>query len=265
MNSSNFRPPAVAGQFYPEDPAELSSMIDGFLSAVDKQALAKIDAARVKALIVPHAGYQYSGPVAAYGYKLLAQLPADRHYQVIVIGVAHHVGIDRACADSHERWQTPLGEVRLTKQTIFPENAVPHDFEHSIEVQLPFLQKTLADFELLPLVANNDNPELLAQKLAKLINDDTLLIISSDLSHYQPYDEAVIVDQTTCQLILDRDADALAQLPASACGLNGILTLLDLAEKQNWTPRLLKYANSGDTSGDRGQVVGYATFVLLQN
>ena len=119
--------------------------------------------------------------------------------------------------------------------------------------------------ELLPLVTNNDNPELLAQKLAKLINGNTLLIISSDLSHYQPYDEAVIVDQTTCQLILDRDAAALAQLPASACGLNGILTLLDLAEQLNWTPRLLKYANSGDTSGDKAGVVGYASFVFINN
>lgn len=254
------RPPAVAGQFYPADPEELSTMIDGFLNDVNDATLAEVDPAKLKALIVPHAGYPYSGPVAAAAYKLLMKLGTDVEYQIILLGVSHHLPIDRAYGDGFDVWQTPLGEVELTPQTTCPKKPEAHEYEHSLEVQVPFLQKTLKNFKILPLVSNRTEPHALADKLKPLLTDNTILIVSSDLSHYLSDEQAHAIDQNTCQYIIKRDSVKLSSLPDSACGLNGILTLLTLAQDQNWQPHLLKYAHSGDVTGDQSQVVGYASF-----
>ncbi|MBI5731848.1 MAG: AmmeMemoRadiSam system protein B [Candidatus Magasanikbacteria bacterium] len=252
------RSPAVAGAFYPGEPKELSKMIADFLA----QARPPQITGRLRALIVPHAGYVYSGPVAAFGYKLLADLL--RHGEgidnFILLGPAHTIGFSGVALSSTDEWETPLGRVSLWRP---PEVKPPflyfdaaHKEEHCLEVQLPFLQFILKekDFKICPLILGEANPEAVAREIEKWLNEKTLLIISSDLSHYHPYQEARELDKFTIDCVLKKQS-ALLEERGEACGLTPILTLLRLA---HWRPALLDYCNSGDTAGDKERVVGYA-------
>ncbi len=252
------RPPAVAGMFYPSDPSLLLSMIDDFLKqSVDFQLNGKL-----RAIVVPHAGYVYSGIVAAAGYKLVKQ-HMNEFDKVILLGPSHYVAFRGVASPGTDVWETPLGMVRvfdLKGKHIapFPE---AHSKEHSLEVQIPFLQITLPKAEYYPLVLGDVDPKSLADDLIPYMNDRTLLVISSDLSHYHPYDEAVKIDSIANDCIPKLDYDCVLN-KVEACGKLGILTLIEIAKRKRWKAALVDYKNSGDTAGPKDQVVGYGCYAF---
>ncbi len=251
------REPAVSGTFYPSDKHELSQMIDKFL--LDAKPVFN---GKLKAIIVPHAGYIYSGPIAAYAYKLIKD-----YKKIILIGPSHQVYFYGAAYDESEFWQTPLGKVKIYRPNIDSEILAPmeaaHLQEHSVEVQIPFLQKVLKDFEILPIVTGEVTPKELSEIIVQLLDENTLLIISSDLSHYLPYKEAVAADSVTCSAIANNNLPEFAS-KGDACGKTGIEVVMHIAKKLGWKCSLLKYANSGDTAGDKRRVVGYASFAYFK-
>ncbi|MBI4983133.1 AmmeMemoRadiSam system protein B [Candidatus Woesearchaeota archaeon] len=251
------RPPAVAGMFYPKNPEELKKQIDGFLQQAEEYPLR----GKLKALIVPHAGYIYSGIVAAQGYKLLE---SKTFKKVLLLGPSHYQNFYGA-AIGEEDFLTPLGIVKVgetsswKKENLLVSFPEAHAAEHSLEVQLPFLQETLGEFELYALVLGTVNEEKLAKYLSAKIDQDTLVIISSDLSHYLEYGRAVLKDNDTISKILNFDPGSL-----DACGKAAIKVLMHLAETKGWQPQLIDYRNSGDTSGDKSRVVGYASIAYVE-
>ncbi|PIP02229.1 MAG: AmmeMemoRadiSam system protein B [Zetaproteobacteria bacterium CG12_big_fil_rev_8_21_14_0_65_54_13] len=251
------RPAAVAGLFYPADRAELRSAIANELGS------AAYCGCYPKALIVPHAGYIYSAPTAACAYAALKNAPVSR---VILVGPAHRVAFHGVAVASSSAFRTPLGDVPLAVDV--PELASrfdcvcvhdsAHAMEHSLEVQLPFLQMVLGSFELLPLCVGAVEASELAAVLESLRGDQqTLFVISSDLSHYHPYEQARILDHATIGHILAGRAVDHEQ----ACGATGINAMGMVAQQHGMRARLLDYRNSGDTAGDHDRVVGYASLV----
>ncbi|MEI6071628.1 MAG: AmmeMemoRadiSam system protein B [Verrucomicrobiae bacterium] len=274
------REPAVAGLFYPKDPADLSGALDGLLAGAKPQTIE----GDLRALICPHAGYPFSGPVAASAYRLLA----GREYQtVVLLGVSHYAAFAGASVADAEIYRTPLGDVpvspkagQLAKEKPFvleprcrvqrppwsaqashalpPEGGdTPETWEHSAEVQVPFLQKTLANFQLVPVVIGEADPEEMARVLAGLLDDSTLVVASSDLSHYHPYDQARELDARCVRAICDLDVGEMKS--QEACGRAPVLTLLYLARQMGWKAKLLDCRNSGDIAGNKDGVVGYAS------
>lgn len=259
----SLRPAAVAGLFYPADPAQLGADIDAYLA----QARPPAAAGPIKALIVPHAGYVYSAPIAATAYAALAP-QAGRIRRVILLGPTHRVAVRGLAVPTVDSFATPLGPLPIDAearqriadlpQVVADDGA--HALEHSLEVQLPFLQRLLGPFTLLPLAVGAASGEAVAQVLERLWGgEETLILVSSDLSHYQPYAEAERVDQATCARIAAARADLA---PQEACGAIPINGLLLAAARHGLRPRLLDRRNSGDTAGDRERVVGYAAFSL---
>ena len=215
----------------------------------------------LRALIVPHAGYIYSGPVAAYAYSLLKNFK-HKKLKIILLGPSHYVHNDEAVCDDNDFWETPIGKVKIFEND-FPKNGMPHMREHCLEVQIPFLQRVIEDFEILPLVAGDTNPKETSKKIIEILDKDTILIISTDLSHFFDYDTANKIDKNTIDAIKNLDYDKLAE-EGDACGKIPILTAIDIAKKLNWKIRLLDYRNSGDTAGMKSSVVGYASFALYE-
>ncbi len=258
---STTRPAAVAGMFYPGDASTLARDVRALLDDVQPQALTP------KALIAPHAGYIYSGPIAASAYALLKPI-ASRIRRVILLGPTHRVAVRGLALPGVEAFATPLGEVavdmeaaraiaELPQVTVSPQ---AHALEHSLEVHLPFLQSVLPDFKLLPLAVGMASAEEVAEVLETLWGgDETLVVVSSDLSHYLPYDTARRVDGDTAQAILHlRQGISHEQ----ACGGTPVNGLLLAARKHHLQPHLLDLRNSGDTAGSKDKVVGYAAFAF---
>ncbi len=262
MRSYPIREPAVAGAFYPARESQLLAMIVSYLEAAQPPRLAN-----VRALISPHAGYIYSGPVAAYGYRLL-MMQASIPRRIYLLGPAHRVWVRGVAAGTYAAFRTPLGDVRvdtaqlerlMEASALIQPLPVAHRDEHCLEVQLPFLQ-VVYDEEvppIVPLLFGEVDPVAVAADLAPFIGANDLLIISSDLSHYYPYETAKALDTAFLQALLAGDRRGVAQ--GEACGQLPILTLMTLAEAGGWRPHLLDYRNSGDTAGDHRQVVGYAS------
>ena len=257
------REPAVAGLFYPEDPVMLQQQLDGLLagdSALTNQP---------KALIVPHAGYIYSGPVAASAYAQLIPL-RERIRRVVLLGPAHRVAFTGLAASSARYFSTPLGLVRVDQQAmddilLLPQVRVldeAHREEHSLEVQLPFLQAVLdANFTLVPLVVGEADAQEVAEVLEKLWGGpETLLLISSDLSHYQDYATARRLDNATSQAIQQLNPRAIDY--HQACGRNPVNGLLLAARQHHLNATILDVRNSGDTAGSRDRVVGYGAYAF---
>ena len=238
------RPAAVAGMFYPEQADELRRFLDTALSKAPRGPLPK-------ALIVPHAGYIYSGAVAAIGYGLLRGHSAT---SVIVVGPAHQVYL-QGSVTSAARWLTPLGAVQMHACKGLHVNEDAFAEEHSIEVQLPFLQKVMLKATITPILVGDEDPHALAAVLQK---HDGLIIISSDLSHYMQYEKAQMRDEATLEHIKDLDVEQ----QIDACGVIGIQALLIVAKQKGWKAQLLDYRNSGDTAGDKSRVVGYAAIAF---
>ncbi len=252
------RPPAVAGSFYPRSATELSAALERMLADADPPPL-DIDPA---ALIVPHAGYAYSGPVAATAYRILADV-TPRPRRIIALGPSHFVHFAGMAGPDADALQTPLGLVGIdaTEPTGVVQSAAVHAREHSLEVQLPFLQHVLDAFTVLPLLTGETTAEAAASVLdAALHQGSALGIISSDLSHYHDYQTARRRDERTAQAVVELRAGDLRG--GDACGLTAIQAALLVAKEHNWQCRLLDLRNSGDTSGDRHRVVGYGGFAL---
>lgn len=256
----NTRPPAVAGAFYPGDPATLSRTVDQLLAEAEP-----VSGLQPKALIVPHAGYVYSGSTAATAYAALAPW-AKTIRRVILLGPTHRVAVDGIALPEADVFSTPLGQIRLDAQAIAAIADLPqivfsdhvHAFEHSLEVHLPFLQRVLEHFTLVPLAVGHATPEAVAEVLDRLWDGpETLIVVSSDLSHFLPYNTAQQVDSKTCRHILQLDIHIH---PEQACGAYPINGLLLAASQRGLTPTLLGLCNSGDTAGDKSRVVGYAAF-----
>ncbi|MDR1186871.1 MAG: AmmeMemoRadiSam system protein B [Bifidobacteriaceae bacterium] len=263
------RPPAVAGLFYPARPDELSAQVTSLLEEA-RQGLEEAtptDQGPVKALVAPHAGYIYSGPTAAVGYTSL-----DGDYdQVVLLGPCHHVGTPKVALPGADFFRTPLGDVPVwgagvAKTEILREVIVSPDVharEHSLEVHLPFIQTVLgADVPVLPLAVGWSSPQAVAAVLdAVWGGPETLVVVSSDLSHYLPYSTARAVDQSTLAELLALSPDLAGD---QACGAHPVNGLTEVARRRGLGPQLLDYRNSGDTAGDHSAVVGYAAVSYRQ-
>jgi AmmeMemoRadiSam system protein B len=260
---SNTRSPAVAGLFYPAEAGQLADDVLQLLAGARPFNLIP------KALIVPHAGYIYSGAIAATAYATIRPI-AVRIRRVVLLGPAHRVALNGLALPGADAFCTPLGSVMLDVAGARAIAALPqvsvsaqaHALEHSLEVQLPFLQSVLSDFTLLPLAVGMATPEEVAEVLEVVWGgDETLIVISSDLSHYLPYSTAQRVDGETAQSILDLHQPIALD---HACGGTPISGLIVSAQKHHLEPHLLDLRNSGDTAGSRDQVVGYASFAFTE-
>jgi AmmeMemoRadiSam system protein B len=256
------REPAVAGQFYARDAGELDATVATLLGEAPQ-----LQTPAPKALIVPHAGYIYSGPVAATAYTQLRP-HRDRYQRVALLGPCHRVPLEGAATSSADVFRMPGGDVPLDRQTIaalrIPGLAVSdraHRFEHSLEVHLPFLQAALGEFLLIPVVIGDAAPELVDQVFDALWDGpETLVVVSSDLSHYLPYDEACRSDAVTRATIESLQSETLTH--DMACGATPIAGLLRAARRHHLAVTTLDLRNSGDTSGDRDAVVGYGAWMF---
>jgi AmmeMemoRadiSam system protein B len=263
---TTIRPAAVAGLFYPEHADILARDVRHMLA----EAAPHAPVLTPKALVLPHAGYIYSGPIAASGYALLKPL-AGQIRRVVLLGPTHRVAVRGLALPGTEAFATPLGRVAIDQAAVRSIAAMPqvtvspeaHALEHSLEVHLPFLQTVLGDFQLLPLAVGMATPEEVAEVLETLWGGpETLIVISSDLSHYLPYDAARQVDGATADSVLHLRQPINHQ---QACGGTPLSGLIALAQKHGLTPHLLDLRNSGDTAGDRNRVVGYGAFAFTED
>jgi AmmeMemoRadiSam system protein B/AmmeMemoRadiSam system protein A len=284
QEGAKVRQAGVAGGFYPADPKELSAMIDEMLAHASEPPIKE----QILAVVAPHAGYQYSGPVAAYTY---AALKGRKFSRVVVIAPSHYESFDFTSVYEGDGYATPLGTVQVDKAfarqlaQMSPtmrlssqgHAATPAGAEHAVEVELPWLQKVLGDFKLVPIVMGDqsyENSRALGVALAKLIKSeanpgDTLVLASSDLSHYHPYDEAVKIDHKTLHALEAWDYYSMSQNFQTrvweACGGAPIVAAMIYAERMGANQaKVLKYANSGDITGDRTRVVGYSADVFVK-
>jgi AmmeMemoRadiSam system protein B len=255
--------PSVAGTFYPADKEELIKMLKNFENQVKEEVeefIANHEINEIKALISPHAGYIYSGIVAMYGYKLLYFFKKEIK-DVLIAGPSHYAYFYDFIQPSFKHWLTPLGKVKVKHLSFLPKVDEPFIPEHSVEVQIPFLQYFYKDyFNLTPLLAGEVHD---LEFFNRVKNYYELFVISSDLSHYLPYEEAVKRDLRTIEFILKKDIKGFIKY-GDACGREAIKSLLITAKKENWNVALLKYLNSGDTAGTKEQVVGYASIVFYK-
>ena len=275
------RQAAVAGGFYPSDPKELTVTVDSFLAHASVPA----QDGQIIALVAPHAGYPFSGAVAAHSYALLKGRPTHR---VVVIAPSHYEAFPFASVYEGNAYATPLGTIAVDREfarklarsdpeiKLSSRGHVPSQdrAEHSLEVQLPFLQRTLPDFQLVPIIMGDQSYEIsraLGIALAELVRGtDTLIVASSDLSHYHPYKQAVALDAKTLNAIEEWDyltlSDNFQSRTWEACGGGPIVAAMIAAERLGATrAKVIKYANSGDVTGDRSRVVGYSAVALFQD
>lgn len=261
--SASLRPPAVAGTFYPAQEKALRGEVARLLD------VATAPGPLPKALVVPHAGFMYSGAVAAAAYARLRAW-ANRIRRVVLLGPSHRVAFRGLALPETSAFMTPLGAVpldsglcaELAQQPGVINCAPAHALEHSLEVQLPFLQVVLGDFSLLPLVAGDARPAEVALRLDRAWGgEETLVVVSTDLSHFHDYETACARDEATCNRILALDASLDGEDACGCVGLNGFLLT---ARRRGLLGRELSRCNSGDVTGDRSSVVGYAAFAFYE-
>lgn len=266
FSAPRVRPAAVAGMFYPESAPALARNVTQLLATAPAAKVAGL--ASAKAIVVPHAGYIYSGPIAAAIYAPLAARRGTI-MRVVLLGPTHRVAIDGLALPGCAAFATPLGEVAVDPDAVaaiadLPQvgvSAAAHRDEHALEVQLPFLQTLFGDFSLLPLAVGRVSPGAVAQVIERLWGgDETLIVVSSDLSHYLPYDNARRVDAQTAQHIVGLDATLDHSQACGATPLNGLLIA---ARAHGLQAHVIDLRNSGDTAGDRSRVVGYGAFAFL--
>ena len=263
---TQIREPAVAGLFYPAGTGELDKSVRAMLHGVQSSQ----DPAP-KALIVPHAGYVYSGPVASIAYARLRRF-RDHYSRVVLLGPSHRVSTPGLAVSAADAFRTPLGDVPLDREVIarledppaIIRSEEPHRFEHSIEVQLPFLQTVLGSFSLVPLLVGDAGAGTVAEVIETLWGGkETLIVVSSDLSHFHDYEAAQSLDFATCSSIEHLDVQGIGA--RDACGSKAIKGLLLVARRRGLRITTLDLRNSGDTAGERDQVVGYGSWVLQEN
>ena len=273
--------PAVAGQFYPGEEEELSQMIDEFL----KNAKVPEIEGEIFGILVPHAGYVFSGPVAAHCYKTIQ---GKKFETVVLIGDSHYEYFDGVSVWEKGKWETPFGRVKVDEELakeilnfskrFFVKDSA-HLFEHSLEVQIPFLQRVLKNFKILPLIFGSEDKDWkdLAKAILKLMEKRKILVVaSSDLSHYPPYEVAQEADKRTIEGILSSDPEKFKEkietlkklfpdVDTFACAQDTIKTILEVSKNLKGKAKLLKYQNSGDTIyGEKTQVVGYSAVAFFK-
>jgi MEMO1 family protein len=270
------RKPVVAGSFYPSNPNELKKDIDGYIKKAEKKKLDGV----LLGLISPHAGYVYSGPVAAYSYK---QLIGSGVELVVVLAPSHRARFGGASVIDSGIYETPLGQLdidekigkALINESHFTFIKEVHSVEHSLEVQVPFLQQVLGNFKIVPIVIGAydiDSCKAIAGGLFNCLKDEKrkfVIIISTDLSHYHPYDSAVKIDRLFIDALKSADEEkvdnVLTSNKAEACGHGPVLSGLVLCKKLGASKvEILHYANSGDTAGGKGEVVGYLSAAIVK-
>jgi len=258
------RSPAVAGMFYPARPSQLQTQLHDLLAAVPANGTPP------KAMIVPHAGYVYSGPVAATAYARL-RAAKDTIRRVVLIGPSHRVGFRGVAVSGMDAFATPLGSIPIDKDAVAQIQQLPnvgfleqaHTQEHSLEVHLPFLQEVLGHFSLVPIVVGEARPEDVGAVLEALWGGpETLIVISSDLSHYHDYRTAQRMDTATSNAIEALRFEDIGY--HDACGRNPISGLLWLARRKGLHAATIDLRNSGDTAGPRDRVVGYGAYVFTE-
>ncbi|MBK8258738.1 MAG: AmmeMemoRadiSam system protein B [Polyangiaceae bacterium] len=261
--ASSVRAPAVAGMFYPGNKADLAKLVDQLLESAEVPP----HAVAPKAIIVPHAGYVYSGPIAATAFKLFEPI-ADRVERIVLIGPAHRVYLDGLASPDAAALATPLGQMPIELEAIAkcPEithDALAHAREHSLEVMVPFLQRVTPKAKLVPLVVGHASPEAVGNVIDRLWGGfETRFVLSSDLSHYLSYEEGRLSDTRTSRRIC-----SLGPQPVGfdeACGAAGINGLVWVARHRHLRAELLDLRSSGDTAGPRDEVVGYGAFAFFE-
>ncbi|MBU0703978.1 MAG: AmmeMemoRadiSam system protein B [Chloroflexi bacterium] len=255
------RQPAVAGQFYPDNPDALRRSVKKY---VDEATLPD-GLNSIRAIIAPHAGYVYSGPTAGYAFKALTTLP-QKEWTVFLLGPAHRAYFGGVALGNYSAFRTPLGDApiavdrvaeMLTRSSLYTRATEAHVHEHCLEVEVPFLQVALPDFRLVPMLFGDVDPLEITVELANHIGEDDLIVVSNDLSHFHPYDQAQRLDHAVLEAVLNDDERGV--LGGEACGRAPVVTLMGVARRKGWQPHLLDYRTSGDTAGDRMRVVGYGS------
>lgn len=261
---SEIRRPAVAGMFYPEDAEELETLVQGYLGSLESAGEAP------KAIIAPHAGYIYSGPIAATAYRLLARARAVTR-RIVLLGPSHRVPFEGLALSSARYFATPLGKIPVDQEAYAAISDLPqvrvldaaHAMEHSLEVHLPFLQLVLDDFHLVPIVVGEAGPDWVSEVLERLWNGpETRFVVSSDLSHYHDYHTAKRLDEATSHAIEALRFEDIGY--DQACGRNPVSGLLKFARTHGLQGWILDQRNSGDTAGPRDQVVGYGAYAFTE-
>lgn len=252
------RQPAVAGVFYHSHPHSLRDSLNTYID----QANITESLPSIRGIIVPHAAYFYSGGVAACAYKALKMQHNQTNFsRVLLLGPAHYKYVPRPVTDLNSWWKTPLGQVHLFHDD-FPQDEEAHRKEHCLEVQLPFLQAVLPKLEIMPLLISDLNGHLtIADKIISKLDSETLLLISSDLSHYYSYEEAIERDQKTLSTLVNLDIPGFLK-KGDACGKAALHLSMQIAIQCGWKVIQLAYQNSGDISGDRSSVVGYSSLAF---
>ncbi len=258
------RNPVVAGAFYPAEKEELKLAIRQYVSNTPLYKFSHI-----KAIVSPHAGYIYSGPIAGYSYRQLDNLDKSRHWTIFLIGPSHYAYFTGASIGLFDAYKTPLGIVNVSKiaRQILSEDDFhfileAHIEEHCLEVELPFLQFMLPHFEIVPIITGDISPKYLADVVSKYITENSLIVVSSDLSHYHTYDVARSIDGHCNKAVEKLDLNEMSL--CEACGKTGIASVIYLSKKNGWKSKVLKYATSGDTAGPKTQVVGYGSYIFYK-
>lgn len=257
-----------AGSFYPSVPSELRTIITQLTIKAQNTRLQIPRNKHLRAIVLPHAGYIYSGWTAAHASRVLH---LDQFTKVILLGPDHYIGFSNGAICDTAAYETPLGRIKLHENTaklrlqpeLFQSLPVTLDKEHSLEVILPFLQTYLGKFQLVPIIVGRADVSGLSNALDNILDRDTLMVISSDLSHFLSYTEAADRDRETIDQIMKLNSDKLVESDNRACGIAPILILMELARRYHWHPLLLHYSNSADTAGSRSRVVGYAAIAFF--
>jgi len=255
----------VVGIFYPADPDHLRRTVDTYCREADVPNVQ----GKLRAIMVPHAGYIYSGPVAAMGYRLVRDLDQETNWTVIIIGPSHYVSLRGVSVGLYDEYECPLGSVPVSRMVkhfmdsgaVFSPQA--HEREHSIEVQLPFLRHCLRSFEIVTLLTGSVDAKVVADLIEPHIDEKTIIVVSTDLSHEKPYDAARNVDTALLNRIIEGDESAIKR--GEACGIKGVHAMVILSKRLNWRRQLIGYATSGDTFGSKNRVVGYGCVACLED
>ncbi|MBC2717669.1 MAG: AmmeMemoRadiSam system protein B [Desulfobacteraceae bacterium] len=264
------RKPVYDGSFYPKNRDDLIALINYYTKLAENTPVSLPVGVALKALILPHAGYIYSGFTASHSSKVFT---GKKFNKIIIMGPDHHVGFTNCAISNASAFKTPLGKVNIHPDSLYLCQKYKELFrpiktsdskEHSIEVQIPFLQHYLQGFQIVPIVMGPGDIQKYADAIDTVINSETLIVVSSDLSHYLPYAQAVKTDHETIRHILELNTQKLSDKNHRACGIIPIQVLTQLAVRHHWQPLLLHYSNSGDTAGTREKVVGYAAIAFYE-
>jgi AmmeMemoRadiSam system protein B len=268
VHAEEIRKAAKADVWYPADPGRIKKDIDQLTKLAQKSDVDIPSNKQLKALILPHAGYAYSGWTAAHAAFVLH---GKKFSKIILMGPDHYVGFKNGAISDVGAYETPLGSVKLhpdaaklrSQSDMFDSNIASDRNEHSLEIVLLFLQTYIKNFELIPITIGPTGIKRIANEIDTIIDSGSLIVVSADLSHYLPYTEAVERDHETIQGIMNLDSSDLLKTQNRSCGAIPLSILINLAQQHKWRPFLLHYSNSGDTAGDRSRVVGYTAIAFF--